>query len=87
MRGKIFAINQKGYGFISSEEQPFTRIFFHWTHLATGTRFIDLKKNQYVEFDLVDDDRGGYSAIRVSLIDNPLTEAQVDKLDTNKDYD
>ena len=31
--GRIIKINRTGWGFISSKDIQFTRIFFHWTAL------------------------------------------------------
>lgn len=57
-----------GYGFISSPELPFERIFFHWTGLKQDTlRFPELTKRMKVEFQLQHDDTNGYRAIKISV--------------------
>lgn len=50
--GKIIHLEENGgWGFITSQEIKFTRIFFHWTALQTDTlHFSDLKKHMKVEF-------------------------------------
>lgn len=58
-----------GYGFISSEQLPFERIFFHWSGLRQDTlRFPDLKKRMKVEFQLQHDPYDGYRAIKIIVI-------------------
>mgnify|MGYP001576715603 CR=1 FL=1 len=57
----------KGYGFITSEQLPFERIYFHWTGLRQDTlRFPDLRKRMQVEFQLQHADRG-YRAIKIKV--------------------
>lgn len=52
LKGKIIKVDmERGYGFITSKEVPFTRIFFHWTSLLQDTKnFAELSKNMDVEF-------------------------------------
>ena len=58
-----------GYGFISSPELPFERIFFHWSGLRQDTlRFPDLKKRMKVEFQLQNNEDDGYRAIKISVL-------------------
>jgi cold shock CspA family protein len=59
----------KGYGFITSEQLPFERIFFHWTGLRQDTeRFPNLKKRMKVEFVLQHDSENGYRAIKIRVL-------------------
>jgi len=69
MTGKITKIDSKGYGFISSKELPFTRIFFHWTYLLQDTlKFPELKTGMKVEFEPKEVDGKGTRAIKVKVI-------------------
>lgn len=67
--GKIIHVNKaEGYGFITSEEVPFTRIFFHWQGLLQDTlKFLELEKGMKVEFTptIVD---GKDRAIKVKVV-------------------
>lgn len=62
--------NKKGgYGFITSPDLPFERIFFHWSGLDQKTlRFPDLKKRMRVEFKLQHDEFDGYKAIKIKVL-------------------
>ena len=71
IRGKITRVDERGFGFITSKEIPFTRIFFHWSGLLQSTRnFKDLDKGLIVEFNpfLVEDK--GYRALKIAVVDN-----------------
>lgn len=49
--GKIYHLSDEGWGFISSHDIPFTRIYFHWTGLVIDTlKFTELQKGDKVEF-------------------------------------
>lgn len=49
--GKIIKVDSRGFGFITTEELPFERIFFHWTSLRPGTlKFPALRKGMRVSF-------------------------------------
>lgn len=63
--------NKKGgYGFISSEQLPFERIFFHWSGLTQQTlRFPDLRKRMQVSFQLQHDEFNGFRAIKIKVLD------------------
>lgn len=71
IEGKIISINPtKGYGFISSRDIPFTRIFFHWSALRADTvHFTKLEIGMKVEFRLVEVPGRGYRAVQVSVLD------------------
>lgn len=67
--GKIIKVSDEGWGFISSKEIKFTRIFFHWTSLKQDTlRFQDLKNNMRVEFTPVEVEGKGFRAIKIRVI-------------------
>lgn len=67
--GKIIKISDEGWGFISSKEIKFTRIFFHWTSLRQDTlRFQDLRNGMQVEFTPIEVDGKGYRAIKIKVM-------------------
>lgn len=69
VRGKIIKVSQGGWGFISSKDIKFTRIFFHWTSLKQDTlKFLDLKNGMKVEFTPVEIDGKGWRAIKINVI-------------------
>ena len=73
--GKIILLNKRGYGFISSMEVPFTRIYFHWTNLIPQTiNFAELKRGDEVDFVLVKREDGTYKAIKVDVLAKLDTE-------------
>lgn len=91
MRGKIVKVDKKGgWGFISSFEVPFTRIFFHWVDLKSSTKnMLELKRGMDVEFEVIDhpyknknNDKEviGKRAIKIEVIDDALNEADVEKI-------
>jgi cold shock CspA family protein len=74
IKGKIYHLNDDtktgGYGFISSESIPFTRIFFHWQALENDTlHFIELRNGMEVEFKVFKHPELGYRAIKVRVIE------------------
>jgi len=74
--GTIIKLNQdKGYGFISSHDIKFTRIFFHWTSLLQTTKkFYDLQVKDKVEFTPLEVPDKGTRAIKIKVIaDAPTT--------------
>jgi cold shock CspA family protein len=71
MTGKIIKLSPDGWGFISTKDKPFTRIFFHWTGLNSDTlNFIKLRKGMIVNFECIRYQDKGYRAIRIDVIDN-----------------
>lgn len=69
MIGKITRIDKTGWGFISSQDKPFTRIFFHWTSLSQKTsNFVDLKRGMKVSFELIEYQDKGWRAIKIEVI-------------------
>jgi len=82
MTGKIIKLSPDGWGFISSKDKPFTRIFFHWTALNGDTlNFTELHKGMTLEFELVAQDRG-WRAIKIDVIDKEgyLLESKINEL-------
>lgn len=66
--GKIIKVSSDGYGFISSKDIPFTRIFFHWTSLRPDTlKFTDLKSGMKVSFVAYEVEDKGYRAIKIKV--------------------
>ena len=69
LTGRIIKISKAGWGFISSREIEFTRIFFHWTSLQQDTLgFKELKTGMNVEFTPLQVEGKGYRAIHVRVI-------------------
>lgn len=67
--GKIIKVSDEGWGFISSKEIKFTRIFFHWTSLKQDTlKFQDLKNGMKVEFVPVEVTDKGWRAIKIRVV-------------------
>ena len=70
VRGKIIKVAPDGWGFISSKEIEFTRIFFHWTALQQDTlHFKELKKGMLVEFEPLEIEGKGIRAIKIKVIE------------------
>lgn len=66
--GKIIKVSKDGYGFISSRDIPFTRIFFHWSALQLGTKkFPELKTGMKVSFVAFTTGEKGYRAIKIKV--------------------
>jgi cold shock CspA family protein len=67
--GKIIKVSEKGWGFISSKEIKFTRIFFHWTSLRQDTlNFQELKNGMRVEFTPAEVLGKGWRAIKIKVV-------------------
>ena len=67
--GKIIKVSDEGWGFISSKEIKFTRIFFHWTSLKQDTlKFQELKNGMKVEFTPVEVQDKGWRAIKIRVV-------------------
>lgn len=70
--GKIIKLHEKGYGFITSREIEFTRIFFHWTSLMQNTlNFKQLEEGMNVEFTPTEVPDKGVRAIKIRVVDKP----------------
>jgi len=69
VKGKIIKVSEQGWGFISSKDIKFTRIFFHWTSLKQDTlKFQELKNGMKVEFTPVEVENKGWRAIKIRVI-------------------
>lgn len=68
INGKIIKISSEGYGFISSKEIPFKRIFFHWTSLRPDTvGFEKLRSGMKVSFVAFEVEDKGWRAIKIKV--------------------
>lgn len=75
--GKIIKVSPDGWGFISSKEIKFTRIFFHWTSLRQDTlNFVNLKNGQRVEFTPIEIEGKGTRAIKIKVIEEEPIEIE-----------
>ena len=68
IQGKIIKLDPSGWGFITSRAKPFTRIFFHWSALPRTINFTELRRNEKVEFELIDYQDKGLRAIRIEVL-------------------
>lgn len=67
--GKIIKVSEDGWGFISSKDIKFTRIFFHWTSLKQDTlKFTELRNGMKVEFTAVEVQDKGWRAIKIKVV-------------------
>ena len=67
--GRVIKVHKTGWGFISSKEIEFTRIFFHWTALRQDTvKFPELKTGMHVEFTPVEIPGKGFRAVHVRVV-------------------
>ncbi len=72
--GRIIKISKQGWGFISSKEIPFTRVFFHWTSLQQSTLpFTELKTGMIVEFTPIKIEGKGHRAVHIKVIEQEKT--------------
>lgn len=68
--GRVIKVSKEGWGFISSRDIEFTRIFFHWTALVGNTLpFLELKTGMIVEFTPLQIANKGWRAVHVRVID------------------
>jgi len=73
--GRIIKVSDKGFGFITSKDIPFTRIFFHWTSLNQDTaHFTELKKGDEVEFTPIEVENKGIRAIKIDVLEPEVNE-------------
>jgi cold shock CspA family protein len=67
--GRIIKLSDEGWGFISSKDIPFTRIFFHWTWLKQNTlNFKELRVGMKVEFTPNEVPGKGFRGIKVEVL-------------------
>lgn len=81
--GRIIKISKDGWGFISSREIEFTRIFFHWTALRQDSiPFKELKTGMWVEFTPTQVPGKGFRAVHVRVVEREKQDvpAQVSTL-------
>lgn len=72
IRGKIIKLSDKGWGFISSTDMKFTRIFFHWSGLNQDTpKFPELRVGMVVDFIPIIYKDQGWRAIKIKVIEKP----------------
>ena len=77
--GKIIKLSDDGWGFITTKEIPFTRIFFHWTSLNQDTlHFTELKTGMEVEFTPIELNEKGWRAIRIDVLEDDPTPSLKD---------
>lgn len=77
--GRIIKISKDGWGFISSKEIEFTRIFFHWTALQQNTLgFKELKTGMWVEFTPTQVTGKGFRAVHVKVIDREKQDVPIE---------
>lgn len=79
--GRIIKVSKSGWGFISSKDIEFTRIFFHWTALTQSTlMFLELRTGMMVEFTPVQVPGKGWRAMHIRVIEKekPNEPAAVD---------
>jgi cold shock CspA family protein len=68
--GRIIKVSKQGWGFISSKDIEFTRIFFHWTALRQDTiPFLELKTGMQVEFTPLQIPGKGWRAVHVRVVE------------------
>jgi cold shock CspA family protein len=68
--GRIIKVSKAGWGFISSRDIEFTRIFFHWTALRQDTiSFPELKTGMIVEFTPLQIPGKGHRAVHIRVIE------------------
>lgn len=79
--GRIIKLSKSGWGFISSRDIEFTRIFFHWTALKQDTLpFLELHTGMMVEFVPVQIPGKGWRAIHVTVLEKPdAIPSKIDK--------
>lgn len=71
--GRVIKVSKQGWGFISSKEIEFTRIFFHWTALRQDTiPFLELKTGMMVEFTPLKIEGKGYRAVHVRVVEKQV---------------
>lgn len=82
--GRVIKVSKKGWGFVSSKNIEFTRIFFHWTALRQDTiPFLELKVGMWVEFTPLQIDGKGWRAVHIRVIERPKTaEKEVENGET-----
>lgn len=76
VKGKIIKVHEAGWGFISSKDIKFTRIFFHWTSLKQDTlKFQELKNGMKVSFVPIEVENKGWRAIKIEVESDTESES------------
>lgn len=82
--GRVIKVSKTGWGFISSRDIEFTRIFFHWTALRQDTvKFPELKTGMHVEFTPLEIPGKGYRAVHVRVIDKKVVTNEPEETDSD----
>ena len=68
LTGKIIHLSDSGWGFVTTPEIKFVRIFFHWTGLNPKTNFETLKKGMMIEFNVKEYEDKGLRAIKIEVL-------------------
>ena len=80
--GRVIKVSKAGWGFISSKEIEFTRIFFHWTALRQDTvSFLELKNGMTVEFTPIQIPGKGWRAVHVKVGEKQVIQNDIQKSD------
>lgn len=67
--GTIIHLAPTGFGFISSHDIEFTRIFFHWSALKSDTlNYKELEEGMKVEFTPYKHPIKGWRAIKIKVL-------------------
>lgn len=86
--GRVIKVSKQGWGFISSREIEFTRIFFHWTALRQDTyTFKELKTGMQVEFTPIQLPGKGWRAVHVRVIEREKTDEMSTLSERGQDND
>lgn len=81
--GRIIKVSKAGWGFISSRDIEFTRIFFHWTALRQGTiPFLELRTGMQVEFTPVQIPGKGWRAVHVRVLEREKPSETISEVPT-----
>jgi|SRR6188768_3329039 len=85
--GRIIKVSKAGWGFISSRDVEFVRIFFHWTSLRQDTLpFLELKTGMHVEFTPMQVPGKGWRAVYVRVLEKrnePVPTVDSEQAETN----
>lgn len=78
--GKIIKVHPDGWGFITTKEIQFTRIFYHWSGLNQDTlHFTELEKGMDVEFEVIEVPYKGLRAIKIKVLENENEDSNQDQ--------
>ena len=81
MTGRIIKLSKSGWGFITSRDIEFTRIFFHWTSLTQDTLgFKELHTGMHVEFTPLEVVGKGFRAVHVRVVPKEKKDEPTDQM-------